>query len=59
MPVAYRTQQEEATRLSFWPWGLGVGSALPTLPLGLSPNLVVPVDLAVSYQAACELLRLH
>ena len=57
--VAYRTQQQEATRLSIWPWRLGVGSALPTLPLWLSPDLVVPVDLALSYRAACELLRIH
>lgn len=57
--VAYRTQQEEATRLSFWPCPLRVGSTLPTLPLWLSPDLVVPVDLAVSYQAACELLRIR
>ena len=57
--VAYRTQQEEATRLSIWPWRLGVGSTLPTMPLWLSPDLVVPVDMAVSYQAACELLRIR
>ena len=56
--VAYRTQQEEATHLSIWPCRLDVGSALPTLPLWLSPDLVVPVDLALSYRAACELLRI-
>ena len=57
--VAYRTQQQEATRLSIWPCRLRVGSALPTLPLWLSPDLVVPVDLAASYRAACELLRIR
>ena len=56
--VAYRTQQEEATRLSIWRRRLVVGSALPTLPLWLSPDLVVPVGLALSYRAACELLRI-
>ena len=57
--VAYRTQQQETTRLSIWPWRLSIGSALPTLPLWLLPDLVVPVDLEISYQAACKLLRIQ
>ena len=56
--VAYRTQQEEATRLSIWPARLSVGSGLPTLPLWLSSDLAVPVDLDLSYHAACKLLRI-
>jgi hypothetical protein len=57
--VAYRTEQQEKTRLDVWPFRLRVGDSLPTLPLWLSPDVAVPVDLARSYDAARELLRVE
>ncbi len=57
--VAYRTEQQEKTRLDVWPHRLRVGGELPTLPLWLSPGVAVPVDLARSYADARELLRVE
>jgi hypothetical protein len=59
--AAYRTEpgeREGQGRLDVWPRQLRVGGELPTLPLWLSAGLAVPVDLASSYDAACELLRI-
>ncbi|MBY0228544.1 MAG: hypothetical protein K2W96_04610 [Gemmataceae bacterium] len=56
---AYRTVGTGAARLDMWPQRLRVGGELPTLPLWLSPELAVPVDLAASYAAACEMLRIE
>jgi hypothetical protein len=35
-----------------------LGGALPTLPLWLSHNVCVPVDLNAPYERACKQLRL-
>ena len=37
---------------------LAVGSALPTLPLWLSPDFVVPLDLESTYEEARKVLRI-
>src|SRR5262249_31325030 len=59
--AAYRTEpgdREGQSRLDVWPRQLHVGGELPTLPLWLSADLAVPVDLASSYNSACEMLRI-
>jgi hypothetical protein len=46
------------TRLQTWPYPLVVGQPLPTLPLGLSADRSVPLDLEASYEDTCHLLRI-
>jgi hypothetical protein len=46
------------TRLQTWPYALVVGQPLPTLPLWLSPDLSVPLDLEASYEDTCRVLRI-
>jgi hypothetical protein len=40
--------------LEAWSHTLAVGQPLPTLPLWLSENLVIPLDLEPSYEQACH-----
>jgi hypothetical protein len=42
------------TVLEAWSNTLAIGQALPTLPLWLSAELVVPLDLGTSYEQACS-----
>ena len=35
-----------------------VGQPLPTLPLWLTEDLMVPLDLEASYEAACRVLHI-
>jgi hypothetical protein len=42
------------TILEAWSHTLTVGQPLPTLPLWLAPELVVPLDLEASYERACH-----
>lgn len=57
--VSYRavTSRKEP-RLDVWPEVLEIGQTLPTMPLWLSPDLAVPVNLEASYLATCESLRI-
>ncbi|HEX4607611.1 MAG TPA: hypothetical protein VH092_05335 [Urbifossiella sp.] len=48
-----------ATRLDAWPYPLAVGEVLPTVPLWLAPDLVVPLELELTYAAACRSLRIR
>ena len=48
------TRQGERTALQAWSHVLHLGGPLPTLPLWLSPDLVVPLDLEQSYEQACH-----
>ncbi|HYH66966.1 MAG TPA: DUF4058 family protein [Urbifossiella sp.] len=48
------TRAAKQTRLQTWSHGLSPGQPLPTLPLWLSPDLVVPLDLERSYESACR-----
>jgi hypothetical protein len=41
-------------RLEAWSHPLAVGEPLPTLPLWLGPERVVPLDLEPSYEQACH-----
>ena len=45
-------------RFESWAYPLIVGQALPTLPLWLSTELAVSLDLEASYEDACRALRL-
>lgn len=57
--VAYRpTLAGEEEQLDVWPFGLSLGVELPTVPLWLSADLVVPLELELTYTAACKSLRL-
>lgn len=46
-------------RLQAWHETLAVGKPLPTLPLWLSPSLELPLDLEVSYEETCRILRMQ
>ena len=57
--VAYRPiVRDEAELIEVWPEPLAVGRPLPTLPLSLSAELCVPIDLEATYTAACGRRRL-
>jgi hypothetical protein len=48
----------DSPRLETWAHVLAVGQPLPTLPLWLADDLAVPLELAVSYEETCRLLRI-
>jgi|SRR5579859_6142608 len=57
--VAYRpVRRVNSEGIDVWPADLGVGRALPVLPLGLDKGLCVPVDLDAAYVEACQRSRL-
>jgi Protein of unknown function (DUF4058) len=57
--VAYRPiRRSEGDQIDVWRSALALGSALPTLPLGLSADLVIPVDFEPTYAEACLRKRL-
>jgi hypothetical protein len=57
--AALRFQKPGArTRLQTWPYPLVLGQPLPTLPLWLSADRSVPLDLEASYEDTCRLLRI-
>jgi hypothetical protein len=57
--VAYRTTKEQETwRMDIWPEQLALGALLPTLPLWLASNLAVPLELELTYEETCQVLRI-
>lgn len=57
--VAYRTiTRRKRARVEAWPERLALGRRLPTLPLWLTVEQAVPVELEASYAVTCEALRL-
>ena len=50
---------ERRGRLESWSHSLTVGQPLPTLPLWLAPNRVVPLNLEQSYESACDDLSIR
>lgn len=57
--VAYRpVRREERAEIDLWLRPLEVGTPLPTLPLRLTGDLFVAVDLEAAYQEACRRRRL-
>jgi len=49
---------ETKTVFDFWRKPLKLGSPLPTLPLWLTEDLSIPLDLEASYEDTCRLLRI-
>jgi hypothetical protein len=57
--VAYRPlQRGRGDEIDVWRSPLALGQALPTLPLGLRADLVIPVDFEATYDEACLRKRL-
>ncbi len=54
----YRERRPRRWRLETWEQPLAVGRPLPTLPLWLSDDLAVPLDLEASYEETCRGLRI-
>ncbi|MBV8229270.1 MAG: hypothetical protein JO329_04715, partial [Planctomycetaceae bacterium] len=48
----------DAWLLETWTHPLTLGRPLPTLPLWLADNLAVPLELELSYEETCRILRL-
>jgi hypothetical protein len=48
----------EAWLLEGWPHPLTLGRPLPTLPLWLTEDFAVPLDLEASYEETCRILRI-
>ena len=46
-------------RLESWEHELAVGAALPTLPLWLSEDFMVPLELEATYEETCRSLRIR
>jgi hypothetical protein len=51
-------REGEAWRLEGWSSSLTLGQPLPTLPLWLSEDFAVPVNLEESYEETCRILRI-
>jgi hypothetical protein len=57
--VAYRPVVRDGSEvIEVWPEPLAVGRELPTLPLALSAELCLPIDLEATYTTACQRRRL-
>ncbi len=52
------TRRNRAWLVETWFHRLVIGQSLPTLPLWLSDDLAIPLDLAQSYEETCRVLRL-
>jgi hypothetical protein len=58
--VSYRAARTSAgSQLEVWLETLALAAELPTLPLWLADDLVLPLELEPSYRATCEALRIH
>lgn len=56
--ASMRFQKPHRTILQTWPYALVLGQPLPTLPLWLSAALSVPLELEISYEDTCRVLRI-
>jgi hypothetical protein len=57
--VAYRpVQRDNRGEIDIWRSPLALDQVLPTLPLGLRADLVIPVDFEAAYAEACSRKRL-
>jgi hypothetical protein len=52
------TREEDGWLLETWMHPLALSQPLPTLPLWLADNLAVPLELELSYEETCRILRL-
>ena len=46
-------------RLETWDHELAVGAVLPTLPLWLAEDVMIPLELETTYEETCRSLRIH
>jgi hypothetical protein len=53
-----KRQGDRPTRLESWAYPLAVGQPLPTLPIWLTANYAVSLDLEASYEETCRFLRI-
>lgn len=51
-------EQRESRRLDAWEHPLGIGQPLPTLPIWLSDELAIQLELATAYEETCKDLRI-
>jgi hypothetical protein len=57
--AAYRSSKEkDGWRMDLWYEPLTLGIALPTMPLWLASNLAAPLELELTYEETCQVLRL-
>ncbi len=52
------TRNQGTWLLETWMHPLAIGQSLPTLPLWLAENLSVPLELELSYEETCRILRI-
>jgi hypothetical protein len=52
-------RKEDTWLLETWNHPLALGQPLPTLPLWLADNLAVPLELELSYEDTCRILRIR
>ena len=52
------SEPSQGDEIDVWRSLLALGGALPTLPLGLRADLVIPVDFEATYAEACLRKRL-
>ena len=50
-------RENDSWTLEAWAHPLSLGRPLPTLPLWLAEDLAVPLDLELSYEETCRILR--
>lgn len=48
---------EDKSRFEAWAYPLAIGEKLPTLPIWLTDDLAVSLDLEASYEETCQVLR--
>lgn len=51
-------RSEDGWLLETWMHPLALGQPLPTLPLWLADNLAVPLELELTYEETCDILRI-
>ncbi len=56
--AACRFSKVDGRILETWFHALALGQGLPTLPLWLTPDLAVPLELEASYEETCRVLRI-
>lgn len=57
--TAYRSvAAQDKRQLEIWAETLSIGTALPTLPLWIAPDLSIAIDLELAYQAGCVARRI-
>jgi hypothetical protein len=57
--TARRRRVGELWKLEAWTHGLGLGLPLPMLPVWLSADRAVPLDLEQTYEQTCQILRIR